>query len=325
MLVKWIVAAVVLVVVALGVAQLATTPNKGFADGAAVLAMVSLLAVGIERGIEMFWSLVKSRKGGWWPLNEIAAAVDSLVNETNATVQPAFDAAIAGLDATRKGLAAGSDALKAIDTEVQKIRAQKDEYEKQIQRIGSLVKDDQRVQLLATAAFQAVNRLDTAYGSRMPAVRQAFNDASQVTTGVSDLLAGFKDNPAKKMISVFVGSFIGLVVAGFAGLDLFAAAGAPLSIQGVHIGGTTWFPYFGVALTGLVLGLGANPTHEVVKYVSESAKARRTDNIARPEVTADLGPLPGAFSDEAGFSAGGGSAASMPRVRPGSMNLSRRS
>jgi hypothetical protein len=38
-------------------------------------------------------------------------------------------------------------------------------------------------------------------------------------------------------------------------------------------------------LTGLVVGLGANPTHEIVRWVSESAKARRASNLGRPSVS----------------------------------------
>lgn len=325
---KWIAAVVGIAILALIVAQFSTAPNKGFADGAAVLAMISLVAVGIERSIEMIWSLVTTFKGAWWPLGEIAAAVDSLVRDTNAAVGPAFDSALEALEAAKKGLAAGSAELKKLDDEMSAVRAQRDEYDKQVQRISSLAKDNQRVQLLATTAFQAVNRLDTAYGATVPGVRKAFNDASQVATGVSDILAGFKDNPAKQMLSIVIGTFIGLAAAGFVGLDLFAAAGAPLTVGGWHVGNATLFPFFGVALTGLVLGLGANPTHEVIKYVTEAAKSRRADNVARP----DVGAAP-----DGGPTAGGGPIGALlervapqthtatPRMRPGSMNLNRRS
>jgi hypothetical protein len=111
-----------------------------------------------------------------------------------------------------------------------------------------------------------------------------------------DIVAAFKDNPAKKMISIILGSLIGLVVVGFVGLDLFAAAGAPLPFAGI-----SWeiskghtivlVPYIGVALTGLVLGLGSNPTHQVVSYVTDVAKARKAAQLGAPDVpgTADEG------------------------------------
>src|SRR5262245_55344766 len=54
------------------------TPGAAGIDGgaASMLAMVSIVAVGIERMIEIFWSMIGSFKNGWWPLPEIADAVE---------------------------------------------------------------------------------------------------------------------------------------------------------------------------------------------------------------------------------------------------------
>ena len=293
----WIALAGVVVVGGLmfGVAKWATPPNLGSAtatdsgaiDGgaASVLAMVSIVAVAIERFIEMAWSLLASFKNGWWPLPEIAKAVDALAEETNQVAKPAFDAALAGLASARDAIGVVETERQRLEAEIAKVQTEERKYIDQIRRISSLSKDNQRVQLIATTAFQAANRLDTAYGTVMPAVRQAFNDASQVTAGISDILAGFKDNPAKKIISIFLGSSIGLAVCGVVGLDLFAAAGLPLGPTDKDEITKAAFPYVGVMLTGLVVGLGANPTHEVVRWVSEAAKSRRASNIARPNVS----------------------------------------
>jgi hypothetical protein len=289
-----IVGGIVIVLLAIFVARFATPPNHGFTggdsgslggDAAAVLAMVSLVAVGIERLIEMLWSLIASFKNGWWPLPEIAKAVDDLVEDANQVARPAFEAAIAGLEGAKKAEKITQDEVDRLDAEIRNVEAEAQRYVDQIKQISSLAKDNQRVQLVATTAFQAANRLDTAYGDVMPRVRQAFNDVSQVTTGVSDILAGFKENPAKKLISIMIGTFVGLIVAGFAGLDLFQAAGLPLGPTTADAIKASAFPYVGVMLTGLVVGLGANPTHEVVRLVSEAAKARRASNLARPNIS----------------------------------------
>jgi hypothetical protein len=282
----WLVVAVGIAALTVLVAARATVPNQGFADAAEILALISLVAVGIERVIEVFWTVVSRLRSSWWPINEIADAVDQLVRDTNTVAQPAFDAAIAGLVAARAATDLTKEQIEALDEQIRKVKAQAEEYGEQIKRISRLAKDNQRVQLLATAAFQAANRLDTAYGSTMPAVRQAFNDASQVTAGVADILAGFKDNPAKKVISIVIGWALGLLVAGFVGLDLFAAAGAPLGAAAAPGQAPPLFPFLGVALTGFVIGLGANPTHEVIRLVTEAAKGRRASNLARPTVLA---------------------------------------
>lgn len=331
----WLAAALAIAALSILVAARSAAPNQGFSGAAEVLALISLVAVGIERVIELFWTVVGRVKHGWWPINEIAEAVDQLVRDTNSVAQPAFDAAIAGLEAARAAVATTKEQVEALDEQIRRIQAQAHEYQQQVERISRLGKDNQRVQLLATAAFQAVNRLDTAYGATMPAVRQAFNDASQVTAGVSDILAGFKDNPAKKVISIMLGWAIGLVIAGFVGLDLFAAAGTPLG--GGAAGQTALFPFIGVALTGFVMGLGSNPTHEVIRYVSEAAKGRKVSNLGRPTVLAtpdagegdEVAAPRGAGAKRAAARAEhrvvellpGSTAKAPSRVAPGSMNL----
>lgn len=337
-----VVGLVVIGALAVWAAKWSTPPNVGFADSttatggidggaASVLAMVSIVAIGIERLIEIFWSMIGSFKNGWWPLPEIADAVDRLTEEANQIAKPAFQAALDGLAAAQATLQEGDAQRALLDAEIARINVEVQAYRDQIASVGSLAKNNQRVQLVATTAFQAAQRLDTAYGSVMPAVRQAFNDVSQMTAGVSDILAGFKDNPAKKVISIFLGSAAGLLVAGTVGLDLFAAAGLPLGETDPAKIPLSAFPYVGVMLTGLVVGLGANPTHEVVRWASEAAKSRKTASLGLPNVS-------GGPDDREGGAAGvpftaEQAAASIldllapigikttPRARPGTMNL----
>src|SRR5439155_26935375 len=113
------------------------------------------------------------------------------------------------------------------------------------------------------------SRVDAAIGNAIPAVREAFNDATIVATGAVDLLAGFKDNPAKKMMSLAIGMGLGLLVAGFLRLDLFAAAGAPLASGSKILGSdVAVLPFMGAAVTRLVLGLGSSPPHQAGSWAS---------------------------------------------------------
>ena len=40
------------------------------------------------------------------------------------------------------------------------------------------------------------------------------------------------------------------------------------------------FPNLGAAVTGLVMGLGATPTHELIKTLQETKKNRKAENNA---------------------------------------------
>ena len=274
-----VVLALGVIAAAIAVALFGPTPNAGFADGAAVIAVVSIAALGIERIIEGFWSLMASRLSGWWPLNQFKAAVDEQISEVNRAAMPVFEAALAALADAKEGLAEGTAAFADVERKIQVVRDQEKALLAQVRQIRSLARDNQRVALLTTATTQAITRVDTLVGSTTPVVRRAFNDASQVTTGALDLLGALKENPGKKMISLLMGALLGIAAAGFVGLDLFAAAGAPLPGNGAI--------QIGVVLTGLVLGLGSNPTHQVVSFVTDAAGARRAAQLGQPVVQPD--------------------------------------
>jgi hypothetical protein len=100
-----VVLALGVIAAAIAVALFGPNPNAGFADGAAVIAVVSIAALGIERIIEGFWSLMASRLSGWWPLNQFKAAVDEQISEVNRAAMPVFEAALAALADAKEGLA----------------------------------------------------------------------------------------------------------------------------------------------------------------------------------------------------------------------------
>jgi hypothetical protein len=89
---------------------------------------------------------------------------------------------------------------------------------------------------------------------------------------LADVVATFKDNPGRRLISIYVGAVFGLLVSGMLSLDLFAAA---LQRPTATIG-PSWLPHLGIVLTGLVMGLGSNPTHEVIRAVQEFKKSLKT-------------------------------------------------
>jgi hypothetical protein len=98
--------------------------------------------------------------------------------------------------------------------------------------------------------------------------------AGQAVDSVGSFIATFKDNPGKRLLSLELGALAGLAVAGMLGVDLFKAVLSPDSKTDIVFNWPTsidgiwnWIvtaPFVGVATTGLLLGLGSNPTHEVI-------------------------------------------------------------
>ena len=104
----------------------------------------------------------------------------------------------------------------------------------------------------------------------------------------ADFLAGVRENPGKQLLSIWAGTSIGMVVATALGIDVFAAILGPetVDVSGVQ-------DPLGIVITGAVIGLGAGPTHELVRVLQEVKKSRRASN-------GPSGPLGDAESSDRG-------------------------
>ena len=83
------------------------------------------------------------------------------------------------------------------------------------------------------------------------------------------------------MISIYLGSFLGMIIAGVVGMDVFQATLSSETVgaaQATMQMTTQLFPYVGVAMTGLVIGLGSDPTHQVIQVLQEYKKARKAES-----------------------------------------------
>jgi hypothetical protein len=88
--------------------------------------------------------------------------------------------------------------------------------------------------------------------------------AGTALAGFGDFLGTFKDNPGRRLLSIQIGLFAGLVVAAIGGLDVIAGVqnqGATTTLAPATIGG--------IIFTGLLMGLGSSPTHEVISTLQQ--------------------------------------------------------
>jgi hypothetical protein len=258
------------------VAYYSPTPNVGFASSAAVLGVITGVAVGIERILEALWTFVGQTKGSCWPMNLVNEQVNKLVSGLDTTLAPFYEKADAAMEELIKK-------EKWTQTQINAAKKDLDDLKGRMDELKKLAPDSQKVNLLAASAFQGVNYLNTKY----PGLQTATTVANQAITGVSDFMATFKDNPGRRLISIYVGSILGLIVAGAIGLDVFKAAmetQATAAAAGATAKSPCW--QWGVALTGLLMGLGSNPTHEVIRAIQEVKKSRKGDNDPRPDISA---------------------------------------
>lgn len=245
-------------------------PNSGFRDATAVLTFIAGAAIAIERVIEVFWTALTGFLGAYWPLNAINRQIKTMEKDLDTALKPFHEKAQI-LDQLEKKGKLTQEQLASAGNEIDRMKARFDELVK-------LTPDNQRMQLLAAAASQNAAYLHQKYHKLAPDLDQALDTTNAAINGLQDFLSTFKDNPGRRLISIFFGATLGLIVAGVFNLDVFQAVlGAPERADPFLID-------LRVIATGLAIGLGSNPTHEVIKAIQVYKESQKGENIAKPNL-----------------------------------------
>ena len=121
---------------------------------------------------------------------------------------------------------------------------------------------------MAANALKQIDALEQKY----PELEQKARAAGMAVDSAADFVDSFKENPGRRLLSLYFGVMLGLLLVWATGLDLFQASlGTDIArdgLAGVHLS---------VALTGLILGLGSSPTHEVIQILKEIKRSRKSD------------------------------------------------
>jgi hypothetical protein len=249
--------------------------SSGFKDATAMLAFIGGAAVAIERIIEAIWTFIGGIWGTYWPLNTIRRQVDQMVEELNSSLIPFHSVAEGEIEQLLQQQQYTQDQITEIKG---KIGAETLALKTRFEELKELAPDNQRVQLLTAAAAQSVSYLQKKYNHLFPKLDRDAAVANTVINGLQDFLATFKDNPGRRLISIFLGAEMGLALAVILGLDVFTA----LLNQPLISAGTS------VILTGILIGLGSNPTHEVIRAIQEYKKSRKGENTAKPDLPTNI-------------------------------------
>jgi hypothetical protein len=264
---------IILVVLIYVVANTRVTVPTDAQASAAILALVTAGAVAIERILEGFWTLVGgSRLGNWWPLKPIGERLNAFVDDLNKPLDTFYKNAKARADQA-------TEASESLQPWLASPRTYLVELQDHIKDLQQLEPGNPRARAIAAGASRAVVGLQKHY----PGLEGAATNANKVLANVNKFVQTFEDNPARRLLSLLVGMVLGLIAAGLLGLDAVQAVygGIPKGTWVKEI--YSWLPGIGAAATGLAMGAGASPTHELIKTLKE-AKER---NKARSHVKDD--------------------------------------
>ncbi|MDQ2771859.1 MAG: hypothetical protein M3Y54_15325, partial [Bacteroidota bacterium] len=194
---------------------------KGPVQIAVTVAVITGAAVAVERFIEGFWNLLASNIGVYWPMTSISQQVHALENELAEAMQPFHDQLHNSLSQVQQVAVQAPGFLDAAQRDMLRMKARFDD-------IRAHAPSNQRMQLLAASASQSVNFLVTKYGEHLPELRAGTALADTAIGGMQDFLVTFKDNPGRRLLSIYMGALLGLTLAWVFQLDVFAAvASAP--------------------------------------------------------------------------------------------------
>lgn len=249
------------------VALLGTSASAKFTDATTMLAFITGAAITIERIIETIWTVLGGTLGTYWPLSWVRKQTDALVTSLDSTLSTVQTQA-------QRVLVQVEGSTVWAQEQVPKLQSELTALKNRITELKAMAPDNQRLQLVATSAAQYLNGLEKAYADKSPELNRALKTAKATVDGMQDFLVSFKDNPGRRLISIFLGAIIGVIVAGAFGLDVFKAV----------LGSTEPRNVGHILATGVMIGLGSSPTHEVIRAIQEYKKNRKGDNTAKPDL-----------------------------------------
>lgn len=227
----------------------APTSNTGFKDATSVLTFAGLVAVGIERLIEVLWTLVGQAKnaGGWWPLSAVKTKATEVEAQTNLMLTTIFEQITSGLTTAKSDANAAKATIDALEEHLRALPKVKEELAARFAAAKELAPGSARLELVSGVASRASTLLGaaaSAAGTHATVARGALETASSAASIALSVVGAFQDNPARRIASILLGSALGMLTASFMGLNVF---GAVLTTDAGIVAGK-----LGVVLTGVL-------------------------------------------------------------------------
>ena len=238
-------ATIVLVVGIVLTALFSSTSTSGLRDAAAALTIIAAVSVGIERVLEGFWTYIGLTRNSWWPLNVISQEINTMASNLDQLLAPFYQQLTKAVEDAKNAEQWSQQQLDAANQEITDIQ-------NLIDRLKHLAPGSQQATAIASIISQQVSNFQLKY-------KTLANEAT------------IANNLGRRFISLFLGMYLGLVVAGVLGLDL---------LQSIFT--TSLAFHLGIVLTGLVMGLGSSPTHEVIQVLQSWKTNLKTQGTATP-------------------------------------------
>lgn len=228
-----------------GGAALPSTPK----EAGAAIALVGSIAVGIERVQELFWSLVDFNVGPGWPFGFLTKPIKDVTNEVSSVLPGYLTQANDFLTKTKADGTLAQEKLATLESDLISAQEQLDKLTKGLPADG------------AARGFVSAftTRLQRIQGV-LPIGDAALSTGQGAIDILDNLLAKMQSNPGRRTIGMLAGTILGMIICAMLNVDMLNA-----------IFGATYSRFqLGIVATGILVGLGADPTHQVIRLLEES-------------------------------------------------------
>ena len=226
--------------------------DAAFAGDMVALTVIGAVAVGIERIIEAFWAFWEWTGNARNPLGPLSNEYRRMMAELDEKLRPFSD----GAAKVAQEMAKTREITK---TQAGSAKAELETVRKTLTELIPNIRDP-KFEDMAAAALKQIAVLEQKY----PELEEKARLAGLAVDSAVNFVDTFKENPGRRLLSIYFGALLGLLLVWITGLDLFRASlGTDFAREG-------WASaHLGVAFTGLILGLGSSPTHEVIQILKE--------------------------------------------------------
>jgi hypothetical protein len=236
-------------------------------DAAALLTVITGAAVAIERIVEGIWTvLALFGVSDWWPLNAFSKDIQSFASRVSDQLTGLLSEA-----ATEAARLKAGDAQ--VDTYAAAVANSIGSVQTHLNALSGAKLGSARLEAAIKASTDGITQLQQQY----PEIKAAGAAATVVLDDFSSAVDFLKENPGRKIISLCLGMMLGMLVAGVFQLDLVQATLGSAQSNITAFGHN--LKYVSIALTGLAIGLGSNPLHEVIGTLQQIKTSKKAANV----------------------------------------------
>jgi hypothetical protein len=229
-----------------GFLPLAPTGRK---EPGAAIALVGSIAVGIERVQELFWSLIDFNLGRGWPFGILSKPIKDLTAQVGSVLPGYLNQADEFLVKTRTEGTLAQEKLASLEADL--IAAQD-----QLSKLNEGLPSNSAASGFVSSFASRLQRIQGV----LPAGAVAISTGQEALDILDNLLAKMQSNPGRRSIGMLAGTILGMITCAVLNVDMLNA-----------IFGATYSGFqLGIVATGILVGLGADPTHQVIRLLEEA-------------------------------------------------------